>query len=257
MSAGTAVNKPLADIQSEAMRILGMAEQESIVTRLIGGVAIPLLAGPDLHPAFAREIRDLDFVVSRSQSRNLDRALEAAGYEPNVEFNSLNRRHRMLFHDSATGRQVDVFVGRFEMCHTLPLVDRLEVQETTLPAADVLMTKLQIVHLNRKDRADLLALLHSFELGDHDAGAINVAWITSLTSQDWGMQHTFELNLERLAEGLRELDLPQSEIEMLRERIAGLEDAMQRAPKSRKWGLRARIGERKQWYEEPEEVDRG
>ncbi len=27
------------------------------------------------------------------------------------------------------------------------------------------------------------------------------------------MQHTFELNLERLAEGLRELDLPESEIE--------------------------------------------
>ncbi len=44
-----------------------------------------------------------------------------------------------------------------------------------MPAADVLMTKLQIVHLNRKDRAYLLSLLHSFELGDHDASAINVA----------------------------------------------------------------------------------
>ncbi len=54
MSAGTAVNKSLADIQSEAMQILGMAEQKSIVTRLIRGVSIPLLSGPDLHPAFSR-----------------------------------------------------------------------------------------------------------------------------------------------------------------------------------------------------------
>jgi hypothetical protein len=38
--------------------------------------------------------------------------------------------------------------------------------------------------------------------------------------------------------------------------IAALVSAMEHAPKTRGWKLRARIGERKRWYDEPEEVDR-
>jgi hypothetical protein len=120
------------------------------------------------------------------------------------------------------------------------------------------MTKLQIVELNAKDRADALSLLLAHEVvTGRDDGAINVAQIVRLTAQDWGLQHTFELNLERLVQALPELALSDAERRLIEGRISTLGDAMSAAPKSRRWKLRARLGERKQWYDEPEEVDRG
>ena len=110
---------------------------------------------------------------------------------------------RLLFYDEPNRRQVDVFVGTFEMCHTLPVADRLDVEPLTLPAADLLMTKLQIVRLNEKDRNDAYALLLALEVGverrrshQRDLGGAPVR-------ARLGLYRTLQLNLERLREGLR------------------------------------------------------
>jgi len=50
--------------------------------------------------------------------------------------------------------------------------------------------------------------------------------------------------------------LSEPEQATVRARIDALHEAIEQAPKSRGWRMRARIGERKRWYEEPEEVDR-
>jgi hypothetical protein len=39
--------------------------------------------------------------------------------------------------------------------------------------------------------------------------------------------------------------------------LAALEAAIEKAPKSTRWKLRARVGERVPWYEQPEEVGHG
>jgi hypothetical protein len=252
---------PEADLLAEALRLLEGIEAEEVEARLIGGMAIRLIAGERLDPVFHREIADLDFVAARAAGRPLGELLEAAGYEPEREFNALNGARRMLFMDPTHGRQVDVFVGSFEMCHSLPLAERLGARPRTLPAAELLMTKLQIVELNAKDRGDAFALLHAHEVAEADldasgADAIDAARIATLTSRDWGLQRTFELNLERLQEAVDELPLEPGEREAITARIERLGAAIDAAPKSRKWKLRDRIGERKRWYEEPEEVDR-
>lgn len=252
---------PEADLTSEAIRLLSAADAEGIPTRLIGGMAIRLISGDRLDPAFAREIADLDFVVGRKGGRGLGELLATSGYEPDAEFNALHGARRMLFWDQAHGRQVDVFVGSFEMCHALPLADRLEQRPQTLAAAELLMTKLQIVELNAKDRGDAFALLHAHEVSDSDrdpngGDAINASLISSLTSHDWGLQRTFEINFERLTVSAGELQIDAGGKELIRGRIARLKAEIEVAPKSRKWKLRDRIGERKQWYETPEEVDR-
>ena len=41
----------------------------------------------------------------------------------------------------------------------------------------------------------------------HDDDAVNAERITELTSNDWGLQRTFEMNLDRLREGLPEQPL--------------------------------------------------
>ncbi|MFN8163547.1 MAG: hypothetical protein U0R26_06895 [Solirubrobacterales bacterium] len=252
---------PEPDLAGEAIRLLSAAEDKGISTRLIGGMAIRLITGERLDPAFVRDIADLDFVVARKGGSKLGELLAASGYQPEAEFNALNSARRMLFWDPAHGRQVDVFVGGFEMCHVRPLADRLEQRPQTLPAAELLMTKLQIVELNAKDRADAFALLHAHEVSDADRDAsgedaINMRQISFLTSRDWGLQRTFEINFERLNQSVGELPIESRGKELIGDRIARLRAEIDAAPKSRKWKLRDRVGERKQWYETPEEVDR-
>jgi hypothetical protein len=244
------------DIDAEARRLLDLIARQDLQARLIGGMAIRLLAGPRLHPAYDRVVGDLDFLLPRREGRAFEALLSGAGYAPDAQFNALNGHRRLLFHDEHHGRQVDGFVDSFEMCHRLPLSDRLTERDETLPAAEVLMTKLQIVDLNVKDRSDLYGLLLSHETAAHDDGAVNVGRITELTGNDWGLQHTFELNLERLRDGLPGEPLGEPEAETLRRRIDTLAEAMDAAPKSRRWRLRAKVGDRKRWYEEPEEVER-
>lgn len=241
------------DIEAEARRLLEEVWARGLSARLIGGMAVRLLAGEQLQPAYRREIRDLDFVLLRRDGRAMEALLADAGYAPEQQFNALNGHRRLLFLDEEHGRQIDVFVEAFEMCHRLPLAERLDERADTLAPADVLMTKLQIVHLNPKDRGDLYALLLSHEIG---ADGIDAGRITELTANDWGLQRTFELNLERLREGLDEQPLDADARRVVAERIDALAAAMEAAPKSRRWKLRAKVGERKRWYEEPEEVDR-
>jgi hypothetical protein len=244
------------DLELEAKRLLAAAAHHQVTIRLIGGMAIRLLLGDRLHASFRRVIQDLDFVVSRSEGRRVGELFVSVGYEPDVEFNALHGARRMLFKDARYGRQIDVFVGAFEMCHRLPLADRLACLPETLPAADVLLTKLQIVELNAKDCGDICALLLGHELGNVDENAINVGHITALTSGDWGLHHTVALNLARVQDQLPSVELPPDARATIGSRIDALANALEEAPKSRAWKVRARIGERKQWYDQPEEVDR-
>jgi hypothetical protein len=245
------------DINAEAQRLLAAIDRAGLGARLIGGMAIRLLAAERLPAAYERPIQDLDFILAKRDRQAFNQLLIDAGYAPQERFNALHGARRLLYDDSAHGRQIDVFVDTFSMCHELPLAEQIPARPHTLPAADILMTKLQIVELNEKDQRDLFALLctHTVATGRGE-GEIDVARIAELTSNDWGLQHTFELNLERLRAALGEQPLAAEQAAAVAERIDELARALEEAPKSRKWKLRAKVGERKRWYEEPEEVDR-
>jgi hypothetical protein len=244
------------DINVEAERLLVRVERERLDARLIGGMAIRLLAGERMHPAFKRPIQDLDFILAKRHRREFNQLLIDAGYSADEQFNAVHGARRLLYHDPYHQRQVDVFVDTFSMCHVLPLADRIPARPHSLPAAEILMTKLQIVELNAKDRSDLYALLLSHEISPGSDAGIDAQRIVSLTGNDWGLQRTFELNLQRLREALPEQPLTPEEITDVGARIDALADALARAPKTRRWKLRARVGERRRWYEEPEEVNR-
>jgi hypothetical protein len=53
-----------------------------------------------------------------------------------------------------------VLVGTFKMSHEIPLGKRLTLEPLTIPMAELLLTKLQIIELNEKDVRDALAILH-------------------------------------------------------------------------------------------------
>ena len=158
--------------------VLERAGEFVVRLRVLGGVAVGLHTPEGVHPALARPYRDLDLATTRKEGRAAAALLAEVGYSPNERFNAMNGVSRLVFYDEEHGRQVDVFVGTFEMCHALPLTDRLDAPGPSLPATDLLMTKLQIVELNAKDRSDLYALL----AGCPD-GAIEPARVAGLTAR--------------------------------------------------------------------------
>jgi hypothetical protein len=165
----------------------------------------------------------------------------------------VNGHRRLLFFDSAHARQVDVFVATFAMCHEVPLSARLLVAEATIPLPELLLTKLQIVELNPKDVGDILNLVfHHRPTADGDP--LGVARVAACCAADWGLWRTAGINIARVDAALDELSLTGEQRRVLHDRLEVLRAALDAEPKSRRWKLRARIGDRVQWYEEPEEV---
>jgi hypothetical protein len=225
--------------------VLVAAKRANVPLRLLGGVAVRVHTS--LLP---REYKDLDFATTKKGSGDTQELLRSLGYEPHVGFNAMNARERLLFFDDANGRQVDVFVSSFRMCHAIPLEGRLQHHEETVPLAELLLTKLQIVELNEKDVRDAVALLATQEVTDDDAG-VNVTRVAQLTADDWGLWRTITRNLEEVA---RHVDRYDVDRDLVSTRLRALLERIEAAPKSRGWKLRDKIGERKRWYDLPEEV---
>jgi hypothetical protein len=237
----------LPDIEQEARRVL--AATADVPLRLLGGLAIALATpGERLLP---RAYKDIDFIAPAGAKRVLLERFAALGYGGDERRNELQGHRRLLFWDDAHERQVDVFVGGFVMCHTLPLAERIAAAPDTLPLADLLLTKLQVFALNDKDQRDILTLLYHHKL---DRDGIDAAYVAGLCARDWGLWKTATLNLERVRAGVSRYELQPEQEGLLVSRLDALRREIDAAPKSTRWKLRARVGERVQWYEEPEEV---
>jgi hypothetical protein len=232
--------------------IIDLAGERGTSVRALGGVGVHLRV-PDIHPLLRRELADVDLVAPKKARREVSETLEERGLQPEREFNALQGARRQIWWTPDRGTHVDVFLGEFAMCHRLALNDRLDVPHPALPAADLLLTKLQVIELNHKDVVDAAALLcsHVVDGGDGE-GVINRDRIVEVLSRDWGFYTTFTDNLDRLpalATGL-DPDLG-GQVRAVTEQIR---DELQSAPKSRSFKLRSKIGRRTRWYDVPEET---
>lgn len=244
---------PLADIEAEAERILAAARERDVALRLLGGLAVQRRIGAELHPALRRTTADIDLATPRGRNQDVARLLAALGYAPDEEFNALQGHRRLVLYDVTHERKVDVFVGGFELCHAIPITARLDAEPDSIPSAELLLTKLQVVELNEKDLRDLVALLLHLELTEDDDG-INVPVVARLLAGDWGLWRTTRDSLERVREGVASYDLEPAERERVRARAEELWARIEAEPKSRGWRMRDRVGDRKRWYQLPEEV---
>jgi hypothetical protein len=244
-----------ADVVSEGQRLLARAAEVNVPLRLLGGVAVKLRAPGELLPAFRRTYGDLDFVTAKKEAGRAAELFRNEGYEPHVAFNALHGRERLLFFDVDHDRQVDVFVGAFAMSHKIPLDARLEVDPVSIPLAELLLTKLQIAQLNEKDIRDALALLEGHPVGDADGETVNAGRIAALCAADWGLWRTITGNLDTCCALAPGYDVPnRAEVEA---RLQELLHRIEAEPKTRSWKLRAKLGDRKRWYELPDEVAGG
>lgn len=244
---------PEPDLVREAIRITRAAAETGVLVRVLGGVAVALQRPAGVQAILPRTYQDLDLVTSRRAGSRMHSLLEQLGYEADRSFNARNGARRLLFHDRFNERQVDVFVGDFEMCHRVPVARRLSLEPVTIPLAELLLTKLQIVELNAKDESDLLELLYWHDVAEGDDTVINGSYVAAVCARDWGLWRTCRLNLERVVVAAGH-ELPPQGDERIRQRADALLDHLAAAPKSRRWRVRSVIGDRVRWYEEPEEV---
>lgn len=248
----------LVNLEDEMYRIMSEAQKQGILLRLIGGLAVKVHSPHANHHALGREYPDIDFVTDKTGGWKLVDFLSALGYAPNKTLNTLTGDWRQLYHDEAWGRHIDVFIGDFEMCHKLPLTERLHLEPLTIPLAELFLSKAQIVELNHKDALDLMALLLDHPVGDGDAETINAGIIAKLCARDWGLYSTVSMTIQKVLNILDQdnVDLDEKKKQTIRERVAIIQAAMEAAPKSLTWKIRNKIGTRVRWYNEVEEIQR-
>jgi Uncharacterised nucleotidyltransferase len=245
-----------ADVLAEATSLINAAQEEGIPVRLVGGLAVRVLT--PLYPPRARDGQDLDLASASAHRRALSEFLESRGYEGDKTFNALYG-HKQLYFASPTGRTVDVLIDRLEMSHTLVFAERIERMSHTLDPTDLLLSKLQIFELNEKDAQDVLYLVSAFEVRDgDDPNSIGLQRFCSVLAEDWGWWRTVTLNLDRIRElatgdgaGL----VPERRAFDAAAQLERLRAAADETPKTLRWKLRSKVGERKRWYELPEETE--
>ncbi len=248
---------PAAEVEAEARRLMGLIVDQKLRVRLMGGLAIRIQSPSSSRPPYERSYGDLDLVSHGKDVGALRRLLEGQGYVSDKLFNAIHGAQRLVY-SAADGRwTVDVVIDRLAMSHTIELKDRLATAGPTLDLADLLLTKLQIWEINRKDLGDAICLLADHPLVA-DRGAresIDLGRIRSVLGSDWGFCHTVERNLGRVGDQWAEAPVPEA-LYPVDAQISRLLEAIETAPKSLGWKARARIGERVRWSETPEEAKR-
>jgi hypothetical protein len=244
---------PLPAVLDEAERLLRASTERGVVLRLLGGVAVALRC-PSVrtNELLRRNYADMDLVGHKRQSKAINDLFVQLGYEPRRRFNAMMGMRRLVFNDMTNERRVDLFLDIFEMCHRFDLSARMELEPLTIPLADLVATKLQIVQISEKDLKDLTAIFLDHGLGDADGEVINGPYLARICANDWGTYKTFSVNLSKLAEFTRTMGLSKAELDKAATRSASLAELIEKEPKSLAWRMRARVGERKQWYELPE-----
>src|SRR6266851_816940 len=246
----------LSAISDEAKRILDEARNRGIILRLFGGVAVKYHCPSATHRSLQRSYPDLDLFGRGKQGREIRRLFLDLGYEPNQRFNALHGATRLIFEDVTNQRVVDIFLDVFRMCHTLHLGDRLSIDDYTIPISDLLLTKLQVVEINEKDIRDLIAILKDHDIPEKidsgDKEVIDAGYISTLCADVWGLCKTISLTLRKLLTFLSKYELESEAKQILEARISKLLNAIDTVPKSLKWKLRDKVGERKRWYDLPE-----
>jgi hypothetical protein len=243
-------------LETEADRILDVAGEAGLTLRLVGSMAV-LRRCPN-HAVLAsadRVYRDIDFAGRKEEARDLHALLTGLGYAEDREVFVVSEGARAIFGGATNGVHVDIFYEKLDFCHAIPLKDRLHIDAPTLPLAELLLAKMQIVKITEKDFIDTIALLLEHPLGEGDQGTLNVARIANLCAEDWGLWRTTTMNLEKLQRFAASHSMLNGvQKARLGAQVAALQERVDAEPKPLAWRLRARIGERVKWYNDVEEV---
>jgi len=245
------------DFLDEVHRILDAAKAEDVLLRLLGSLAFHLHCPKFsyMQGLLGRTFTDIDFASYRKESSRITELFTELGYQYDVRVRALFGSRLVFFDMSGTSRHCDVFLDKLEFCHDVVFQDRLEVDNPTVPLAELLLEKMQIVKLNQKDAIDTIMLLREHQIGGSDDDTINGDYIARLTARDWGLWRTFTINLENVGKMAQTLEkLSEEDEKDVNMKIKALRARIENEPKTRGWKIRSQIGERRKWYRDVDEL---
>jgi hypothetical protein len=231
-------------VEAEAAAILEAAAGHA---RVVGsaGIRMHCERARGAMEALSRPCKDLDLVVRSGARKTLRSALEKRGYVIDRDLLVAMEGQRFAFRHADTGLDIDVFVDKLAFCHTLELDGRWERHPTTLPVEDLLLQKLQVHEPTETDVMDAAVVLATHGVGSGDPERIDAGYVAGVLASDWGFHRDATANLDRVVQAAPQLGLA-VDVGPLQEVIAG-------ARKSMSWRMRARVGERMQWWEDVSE----
>ncbi len=239
--------------QEEALRVVKAGEEAGVHLRVIGALAFwhhcPQFGY--IQEKLNRVYTDIDFAGYGKQNDAIRKFFVSIGYDEDMEINAFHAEGgRLIFNNPTNHIHVDVFMDKLDFCHPIPWKGRLEVDSPTIPLAELLLEKMQIVKINEKDIIDTIMLLMEHEIDANDEDKINSQRVAKLCAGEWGLWRTTTMNLEKVRDYLPHLDLDDAHKQIVRTRVAELMSAMDDYPKGTRWKLRARVGDKVKWYNE-------
>jgi hypothetical protein len=243
--------------ENELKRILEASAEAGLTLRVIGSLAFQMHCPGYgyLQQALGRAYTDIDFAAYRKHTKEIKVLMAGLGYGEDREVFIVSEGDRAIYNNPESGLHVDVFYDKLDFCHVISWNGRLEVDNPTIPLAELVLEKMQIVKINEKDVIDTIMLLLEHPLGKLDKETINIERIAALCAQDWGLWRTTTMNLNKVKQ--LAMGYPQLTDELKSQVVGQVDAALQRIekePKSLAWRLRDRVGDRVKWYKEVDEV---
>lgn len=243
--------------EAEVRRISEAARQGGLMLRLLGSLAFQVHCPQYgfLQAKLGRAYTDIDFAGYGKQAKAISEMLAGLGYSEDREIFVLTEGSRAIFENAGNGIHVDVFYEKLDFCHVIRWNGRLEADWPTIPMAEMLLEKMQIVKINEKDLIDTIMLLLEHPLGEGDAETINLAHTARLCAADWGLWRTTTMNLEKVKQIAQTYpQLSAADKATVTQKVDTTLARLEAEPKPLAWKLRARVGDRIKWYKDVDEV---
>jgi hypothetical protein len=246
-----------AEFEAEADRLLTLARGTGVTLRLLGAVAFARRCPNHayLRERLGRHYTDIDFAAYGREAPRIRPMLASAGYAEDPQVYVDSEGSRLVAEHAGIGMHIDVFLDKLEFSHTVLWKDRLELDPETIPLAELLLQKMQIVQINEKDLIDTITLLLEFPLGDSDDDTINMDLVAGICAKDWGWWRTLTMNLGKVRQMAEHYEqLTDDETRRLSDQVQAALDRIEAEPKSMSWKLRSKVGDRKKWYRDVGEL---
>lgn len=241
-----------------ASKVLEEAKKRDVTLRLLGAIAFRTHCPKCkfMQYSLGRVLTDIDYAGLSREASKVQKLFLDLGCSENQMVMQLFGRERRIFYYPDSELHSDVFFDKLRFCHDIDLAKRLRLDYPTITVSDLLLEKLQIVEINEKDLIDSAMLMCEHPVAEIDEESINSIYISELCARDWGLWRTLTGNLKKIESFLPKLVENDSDREKVSGTIGDLRAAIDAKPKSVAWRIRSKIGDKKKWYREVEEVER-
>jgi len=260
----------------EAIGIVEKAHSRGLELRILGSLATYIHSVNNGHVDMFRSLErfgegqplftDLDLAAYGKQRGEITKFMRELNFAPNMVVNGMFGRTRLIYYHPENKYHIDLFLNKLEFSHDVkfgekPGSGRLELDYPTISPADIVLEKVQIHQINRKDLIDLVALFLIHDVQEQNSkDAIDGSYIAKVLANDWGFWYDATINItsvKTLVEQLREQGkITDAQSQTVMQRLDKLLNMIANAPKSRDWEKRAKVGTSKLWYRDVEEVVR-